>query len=111
MDIKCIDSEKHKKFTGASNELILDNFEKLCEHFPKLPKLIRTPVIPGFNDTEEDIQAIINFIKDKANVKYELLKYHRLGQQKYHSLGREYPLGDVQLEDAKFERLKKLAVL
>lgn len=109
MDIKCIDSEKHKKFTGASNELILDNFNKLCEQFPNLPKLIRTPVIPGFNDTEEDIKAIVDYIKGKANLKYELLKYHRLGQQKYHSLGRKYILRDAQLDDEKFEKLKEIA--
>ncbi len=109
MDIKCMDPEKHQKYTGASNELILDNFNKLCEHFPKLPKLIRTPVVPGFNDREEDIREIAEFVKDKPNVTYELLKYHRLGQQKYHFLGREYPWPDTQLEDVKFEKLKEVA--
>ncbi|AFL98833.1 MULTISPECIES: glycyl-radical enzyme activating protein [Desulfitobacterium] len=109
MDIKCMDSEKHKKYTGAPNELILENFNKLCEGFPKLPKLIRTPVVPGFNDTEEDIKEIANLVKGKLNVTYELLKYHRLGQQKYHFLGKDYPLSDTQLGDAKFEQLKELA--
>lgn len=108
-DIKCIDSEKHKNFTSVSNELILNNFEKLCAEFPNLPKLVRTPIIPGFNDSEEDVKAIISFIKDKPNVKYEILPYHRLGQQKYSYLGREYSLTGVQLDEEKFQKLKGIA--
>ena len=76
----CIDSDKHKQFTGVNNELILSNFKKLCERFPNRDILVRTPVIPGFNDTEDDILSIIDFIKDIPNVKYEILGYHRLSQ-------------------------------
>lgn len=108
-DIKCTDPEKHRKFTNVSNEIILNNFEKLCEEFPNLPILVRTPVIPGFNDSEEDIKSIIDLIKDRPNVKYELLPYHRLGQQKYEYLGKEYSLVGIKLDDEKFERLKELA--
>ena len=54
-DIKCLDSARHKKATGVGSELILKNIGHVFEHFPELPVLIRTPVIPGFNDTEEDI--------------------------------------------------------
>lgn len=111
MDIKCMDSEKHKVFTNVSNELILENFEKVCAEFPKLPILVRTPIVPGFNDTEEDIQAIVDFIDGRPNVRYELLPYHRLGQQKYNYLGKEYPLDDVRLDDETFNRLKKIANL
>ncbi len=110
MDIKWMDSEKHKKFTNVSNELILENFNKVCEEFPSLPILVRTPVVPGFNDTEEDIQAIVDFIKGRANVQYELLPYHRLGQQKYNYLGKDYPLDrEMKLDDEKFNRLKEIA--
>jgi len=109
MDIKCIDEEKHKKFTNASNELILANFQKLVEEFPNLPILVRTPVIPGFNNSEEDIQAIVEFIKGRPNVRYELLPYHRLGQQKYNYLGKKYPLEGAKLDDETFNRLKKIA--
>lgn len=109
MDIKCIDPEKHKAFTNVSNEVILRNFENLCEEFPNLPKLIRTPVIPGFNDSEEDIRAIVELIKGRPNVRYELLPYHRLGQQKYTYLGKTYFLDDVKLDDEKFKRLKEIA--
>lgn len=108
MDIKCMDAKKHKEFTGASNKLVLENFEKLSEKFPDLPKLVRTPVIPGFNDTEEDIKSILNFIKGKPNVRYELLPYHRLGQPKYEYLGKEYILAGKELDNDKFKKLKEL---
>lgn len=54
-DIKCLDSARHKKATGS--ELILKNIGH-GRALPELPVLIRTPVIPGFNDTEEDILGI-----------------------------------------------------
>lgn len=110
-DIKCMDSKKHKKFTGVANDVILENFRRLCQEYPNLRKLVRTPVIPGFNDSEEDIIAIIDFIKGKANVDYELLPYHRLGQPKYEYLGREYPMGDVKLDEEKVKALKELVSL
>ncbi|MCH5278037.1 MAG: glycyl-radical enzyme activating protein [Desulfovibrionaceae bacterium] len=107
-DIKCFDAEKHKKFTGVDNELILRNFTRLCRDFPDLPITARTPVIPGFNDSEEDILAIFNFLPKQANVRYELLPYHRMGQPKYEYLGRRYELEGVKLDEIKMERLKSL---
>lgn len=108
-DIKCMDSDRHKQFTGVNNELILSNFQKLCERFPSKSILVRTPVIPGFNDTEEDILAIIDFIRGMPNVKYEILGYHRLGEPKYTYIGKEYPLnGVVPLAEGTFSALKKL---
>lgn len=108
-DIKCIDNEKHKKFTGRGNELILENFLKMCDSFPNLPKLVRTPVIPGFNDTHEDIGDIIRFIKDRPNVTYEVLPYHRMGQAKYEFLGKNYLLSGVKPKEEKTAVLKKMA--
>lgn len=107
-DIKCMDLEKHKKYTKANNELILENFEKVCDKYPDLPKLVRTPVIPGFNDNEDDIKEIIQFIKNKPNVEYELLSYHKLGTPKYEYLGRDYPLNDAKLDEEKMNSLRKL---
>jgi len=107
-DIKCMDLEKHKKYTQANNELILENFEKVCDKYPDLPKLVRTPVIPGFNDNEDDIKEIIQFIKNKPNVEYELLSYHKLGTPKYEYLGRDYPLNDAKLDEEKMNSLRKL---
>jgi pyruvate formate lyase activating enzyme len=104
-DIKSLNDEKHREFTGVSNKLIIENFEKLCRDFPKLKKHVRTPVIPSFNDNEKDIQRIIEFLQDKQNVSYELLAYHKFGEGKYKSLGREYLMSDLKLDQSLFEVL------
>lgn len=104
-DIKSLDANKHQEQTKQSNAVILENFIKVTAAFPNLPILVRTPVIPGFNDSEEDIKAIMNFISGKPNVRYELLPYHRLGQPKYEYVGKEYLLDTVTLPKEQFERL------
>ncbi|BBB91136.1 MAG TPA: glycyl-radical enzyme activating protein [Methylomusa anaerophila] len=105
-DIKCLDAGRHRTHTRLPNQLILENFNKVTAAFPDLPVLVRTPVIPGFNDTEADIAAISDFLKGRAGVSYELLPYHRLGQQKYEFLGIEYPLGGTSLNEATLARLQ-----
>lgn len=105
-DIKSMNPEKHKEYTGQDNAKILDNFTRLCEDYPDLPKKVRTPVIPGFNDSTEDIEAILNFIKDKPNVSYEPLPYHSFGRGKYKALGREYAMGDAKLDTGVMEAIK-----
>ena len=109
-DIKSMNDLKHTKFTGVSNKLILGNFEKMCEAFPDLGILIRTAIIPGFNDTEEDVFAIVDFIKGRPNVTYEPLIYHRFGQPKYEYLGRNYPLADIKADEGRLNALKESAL-
>lgn len=104
-DIKSINSEKHREFTGCGNEKILDNFAKMCADYPKLNKKVRTPVIPGFNDSIEDIKAIKEFIGGRPNISYELLPYHTFGRGKYKALGRDYPMGNARLDMKKYEEL------
>jgi len=108
-DIKTMDDEIHKKYTGVSNQLILDNFKKLKMQYPEKKFRVRTPVIPGINDREEDIRAIRDFIRSYPNVEYELLKYHRFGTPKYDYLGKTYPLGEADLDENVFQRLKQIA--
>lgn len=108
-DIKSLNSEKHKEYTGVPVDLITSNFKRIVETFPSLPVHVRTPVIPGFNDTEEDIRAIRDFISGYPNVTYEVLPYHRLGTQKYLFLNREAPMGDVTLPSEVFQRLEAVA--
>lgn len=108
-DIKCVNPELHKEFTGVSNEIILENLKAVREAFPKLPLRVRTPIIPGFNDSLQEIELIAEFIKD-LNVEYELLPYHRLGTQKYTNMGLEYPMGEVALDNEKFLQLRDAAV-
>ena len=109
-DLKCIDDAAHQKGTGASNGLILDNLVKLKEAYPDLPLKVRTPLIPGFNDSEEEIRGIVEFIKSMPATDYELLGYHRMGSPKYGYLGREYPMdGELVLNEQRLEELRALA--
>lgn len=95
MDIKHMDSAKHKEYTRAPNERILENAKKIAASGVEL--IIRTPVVPTFNDTAEEIRAIAKFAASLPNVKeHHLLPYHRLGQDKYEGLGRTYTLSDVE---------------
>lgn len=109
MDIKHIDSAKHKEFTGKSNELILENAVKLGKAAKEL--IIRVPVIPTFNNTEKEIRAIADFASKIPNVReLHLLPYHRLGQDKYEGLGREYTLKNIEpMTDEYMQTLLKAA--
>ena len=107
-DIKSMDSLKHREYTGKGNEKILSNFERLCRDYPHINKKVRTPVIPGFNDSAEEILKILDFIKDKPNVSYEPLPYHSFGRGKYKALGREYPMGYVKLENGIIDEINKV---
>ncbi|MGN0658414.1 MAG: glycyl-radical enzyme activating protein [Emergencia sp.] len=111
IDIKHIDSARHKELTGAGNELILKNISRIAGS--GIPVTIRTPVVPGLNDTEENICGIAEFLKDIPQVTgYELLPYHQLGAGKYAALGREYLLRDVQPpSDSQMKMLVKAANL
>ena len=92
-DIKLMDKEKHRFWTGASNERSLSNLKRAYQTWPEKTFLARTPVIPGVNDDEDSIQEIMDFILPYPNVKgYELMPYHRLGIGKYISLGKDYSL-------------------
>lgn len=95
MDIKHVDSLKHEEFTGIRNELILQNAAKLAKDAKEL--IIRVPVIPTFNNTPEEIDAIARFAASLPGVKeLHLLPYHRLGQDKYAGLGRKYLLEGIE---------------
>lgn len=106
MDIKSLNSEKHKIFTGADCGLIVQNATMLLTEFPNLPIIFRTPIIPTFNDTEEDVQAIRSFIPKRYGIQYELLQYHRFGQAKYGYLGRSYSLDGLAIDNALMASLR-----
>lgn len=96
MDIKHMDSAKHKEYTGAPNERILENAKKIADS-GKTQLIIRTPVVPTFNDTAEEIRAISRFAASLHGVKeHHLLPYHRLGQDKYAGLDRNYSLKEIE---------------
>lgn len=95
LDIKHMDSVKHKEYTLAPNELILENAKKLSKSGVGL--VVRTPVVPTFNDTAEEIKAISKFAASLQGVEeHHLLPYHRLGQDKYAGLNRNYALKEIE---------------
>lgn len=111
-DIKVIDREVHQKWTGAANDRVLENIGKLLCEMPALPVRIRTPVIPGVNDTPQAIEAIGRFLKPfqaRGNLEWELLPYHRLGVPKYEALHRQYPMGRAALPEKRFQELRAAA--
>ena len=109
MDIKHINGAKHKEFTGVDNRLILENAMKIARDVKQL--VVRVPVIPTFNDTEEEILDIAKFASALPNVtRIHLLPYHRLGADKYKGLGRPYTMGDAGLiPNEKMEKFKRIA--
>ena len=84
-DVKCITEDLHEKGTGKSNRLILDNLKKLSEKSCEI--IIRIPLIGGFNDTDEEIGKIKDFLKNLNYKAVEVLPYHSMGNHKYDALG------------------------
>lgn len=109
IDLKHTDPVQHSRMTGVDNAPIMRNISQLATTFPEKTILVRTPIIPGFNDTEETIEGIADFLLAFPNLRWELLPYHRLGTQKYLFLDREYMLGDVSLPKSVHLRLENVA--
>lgn len=93
-DIKILDPEGHRQATGRDNTQILENIAWLLdspEHRDKV--IIRTPLIPGFTATMENVGDIARWISDHyPDVKYELLNYNPLASAKYEMTGQDYSL-------------------
>jgi len=106
-DIKHLDPEKHKKYTGVSNEIILDNYNYILEKGKKV--IIRIPIIPGFNDDTEQLEAFRNFVDSQhgANIhRVDLLPYHRIGSSKYRKFKLDYKMQNI--EQPSTGRMKEL---
>lgn len=96
-DHKLTDPERHRKWTGVPNKRILENIKKAYETWPDKTFIARTPLIPGVNDDEEHIRAVLALIRPHKNVvDYELLPYMRFGESKYGFLGRVYEMRDFE---------------
>ena len=102
-DVKISDTEKHKQYVGVGNELILSNLSRLLSHGSRV--IVRTPVIVGVNDSEEEIRAIKAIAKGAEG--HELLPYHAMGEHKYAALGKEARHFEAPQKE-KMEMLKKL---
>lgn len=93
-DVKHMNAEKHKEFCGRDNKEILENIKKIAENVNRF--VVRVPVIPTFNDTEEEIGAIAEFAAKIKAKKMHLLPYHNFGEDKYAALGRKYYMKDIK---------------
>lgn len=94
-DLKHMDNDKHEKYTGVTNNLILENLTLLDNMGKDI--VIRVPVIPGFNDKKEELEDLKAFISSLQNIKeVNLLPYHSIGQEKYNRIGKEYKMKDVK---------------
>ncbi|MBQ8920381.1 MAG: glycyl-radical enzyme activating protein [Acidaminococcaceae bacterium] len=89
IDIKHMDRDKHRQFTGVDNGLILQNIAALGEQGKNI--IIRVPAIMGVNGDEENIRNTARFVRQHLpNPKMELLPYHSYGADKYTQLGLPY---------------------
>lgn len=94
LDIKHIDSEAHKKLTGAGNENILKFAEYLCER--KIPLWVRHVVVPGITDGESELFRLGVYLSKLSNLKaLDVLPYHDMGKAKYQELGMRYSIEEV----------------
>ena len=93
-DIKIMDDSRHIAGTGISNKRILENTRLVCR---RKPMIIRMPLIPGFNDSKEDVIALARFVKTElGHLPIELLSYNKMGESKYQLLDREANRREMQ---------------
>jgi len=93
MDIKLADPAAHRKYTGADNRIILENYRQL--RTMGKPYCIRTPLIPDITDTAENLAAIRTLVRD---AEWEKLPYNPLAGAKYRNFGMEYRLDVPETE-------------
>jgi pyruvate formate lyase activating enzyme len=110
-DLKLMDRERHREATGVYPDRILENAKRIAQN--GTPMWVRTPVVPGYTDDEDNIARLAAYIRDELNTveRWDLLAYTNLGQPKYCRLSRPYPLEGADLPTrAKMERLHAVAL-
>lgn len=97
-DIKLMDPDKHRRYTGVDNSLILKHIKMLASEVDwNGVLLIRIPVIPGVNDDENNIRETARFVaKDCGLDAINILPFHRLGESKYRQVGQTYKFEDME---------------
>ncbi len=107
-DIKHMDPQKHFELTGVSNELILKNAKAASER--NIPIYIRLPVITGYNDADDNIRATCEFAQSLPSlVTVDIMPLHHLGQARYESLNRVYPLSShLHVTEQKLQAIKQI---
>jgi len=104
-DLKHMDDEVHRRGAGVSNRIILDNARRIASSGKRV--VFRVPVIPGFNDSDENMRETAEFIGSTDADEVNLLPFHRLGASKYEQLGRDYEYKDALPPDVqRMERIR-----
>ncbi len=107
-DIKHMDEQKHLEGTGLSNRSVLENARRLS--LTGKPFIARTPVIPGYNDSEQNIDATAAFLRDMPGLLYyELLSYNPLGEEKRAMLGKPAERGRLRQDRETVRHLARVA--
>jgi len=108
-DLKVADQERHREATGVYPDRIFENAAAIAAR--GVPMWVRTPVIPGYTDDEENVAALAAFIAGRlpAVQRWDLLAYTNLGRPKYHRLDLPYTLEDTGLPLR--ERMERLAAV
>jgi pyruvate formate lyase activating enzyme len=88
-DCKHMDPEQHKRLTGQDNTLILANLRTALAS--GVQTRVRVPLMPGLNDTEENIRAMAALLHEYGVKEVDVLPYHAFGRNKYAALRKEYP--------------------
>ncbi len=110
-DLKIMDRERHRLATGVYSDRILENARRIAQQ--GIPMWVRTPVIPGHTDDEDNVARLAVYIHDELSTveRWDLLAYTNLGRPKYCRLSRPYPLEGAELPTrAKMERLHAVAL-
>ena len=108
-DVKLMDPDKHREWTGAANKTILGNLRALCGAGAAEKITVRTPCIPGVNDTPEEIRAIASHVKSLGIRRMQLLPYNPMSGEKYKWIGKNYTLADRQPRDKEhYEMLEQI---
>jgi pyruvate formate lyase activating enzyme len=94
-DVKLVDEERHRRYTGVSNARILENLRALDRLGHRI--VLRLPVIPGVNDDEENVRAVAALAASVTGLAgVDLLPYHAIGVHKYARLDRRYRMPDAE---------------
>lgn len=88
-DCKHMDPEEHRKLTGQDNALILTNLREALRS--KVPVHIRVPLMPGLNDSEENIAAMADMLREYGKEEVDILPSHAFGNNKYSALHKPVP--------------------
>ena len=107
IDLKILDRSRHRQILGADNQQILDNYRWLLRQSADV--LVRTPLIPGYTATDDNIRSIAAFVHAAdPQARYELLNFNPLCRSKYAALEQDYPIGGGALSAEQMEHFYKI---